>query len=147
MDYQATTAPGSSLKSTGDVTVQSEADVQPQAMALAGALTTGDAYGGSLAYTELDVISKAHIGGNADASGALKVDADAKVRSTPTVIPEFNETVDLNTVALAGAAGADSMALAAAVAVDDYNIEVQLRSALTAKSISRLRSWLTLLNP
>ncbi len=122
LDYQATTAPGSSLKSTGDLTVQTEADIQPQTMAVAGSGTTGKAFGGSLAYAEVDIVSNARIDGNADATNALKVDADSIVRTTPTVVPEVNENVDVNTVAIAGSASGDSLALAASLAVDDYSI-------------------------
>ncbi len=135
LDYQATTAPGSSLKSTGNLTVQTEADIRPQTMAVAGAATTGKSFGGSLAYAEVDIVSKARIDGNADAANALKVDADSLVRTTETEVPKVGGSVDINTVAIAGAAGGGNLALAASLAVDDYSINTTASIGPIARSI------------
>ncbi|MEQ1830523.1 MAG: hypothetical protein ABL921_31495, partial [Pirellula sp.] len=126
LTYMATSGAGSSLKATTDnLTVRAEIDMNPQTLAAgAGFATQNDStvVGGSVAFAEVDLNATASIGGNADASKAMVVNAETTIKPTVTNVPELDIDIDFNTVAVMGSASGGDDGYAGAVAVDDYSI-------------------------
>ncbi len=118
---QASTASGSALKSSAALNVQSINDVSIQTLAAAGAFSDGTGVGVAIDVGILNVNALAYIGGNADAAGAIMVDAE--ITLTPEEIDLLKvASVDATSIAVAGAAGTGSAAVAGSVIVDVFTL-------------------------
>ncbi len=121
---QASTGAGSSLKSSGAINVQATNAVNMQTLAAAGALSEGTSIGAAIDVATLNVNSVAFIGGNADAAGALSVDANITLAPTQIALPKVPSALlpTATSIAVAGAAGTGSAAVAGSVIVDVFTL-------------------------
>ena len=121
---QASSAAGSALKSSAGLTVQAINNVNIQTLAAAGAFSDGSAVGVAVAIGILNVNSTAFIGGKADAAGAMLVDSQIILAPTQLAIPKVPTSLlpTATSVAVAGAAGTGSAAVAGSVIVDVFNL-------------------------
>jgi hypothetical protein len=123
---EASVRSGSHVLSQGDLNVNASTLLGLQTLAGGAAFNSGNdaAIGGSIAFAIMTGCStKAFIEGNADAAGAMNITADTEFNPLTVVhIPVINQDVSLTTLAIAGGATTGSAAIAAAVAVNDFNI-------------------------
>ena len=138
---EAYAASGSDLKSTGGITVQSINNVNIQSLAASGAFSDGTSVGAGLVVAILNVTSDAHIAGNASATGAVTVTGNISLAPTALSVPKISGLLPATTsVAVAGAAGTGSAAVAATVIVDVFTLDadayIGANSIVSAGSLS-----------
>jgi hypothetical protein len=123
-DTEAWAASGSTLHSTGALTVKAINNVNIQTLAAAGAVSDGTSIGAAVDVAILNVTSNAFIAGNANATGALTIDAEIVLKPTKLAIPKAPSSLQptATSVAVAGAAGTGSAAIAGSVIVDVFTM-------------------------
>jgi hypothetical protein len=121
---EASAHSGSHLESSGPLSVQAIANVNPQTLAAAGAFSEGTAVGAGVAVAVVTLDTNAYIAGNADAGGALSIDAENHVDTSKIDIPKLPDAAkpSATTVAVAGGASSGDVGVAGAVIVDDFSL-------------------------
>lgn len=124
-DTEASARSASALISNGGITVQAISNNEMQTLAAAGAFSQGTAIGLAVAVGVLNTSSTAYIGGDADASGAILVDAQLLVSPSKIDLPFLDDSQDptITSVALAGAASNGDAAIGASVVVNDFHLD------------------------
>lgn len=125
-DTEASARSGTTLNSTGNLTVMATSNVNIQTLAAAGAFSDGTSIGAAVAVAVLNVSTQAYIAGNADATGAMLVDAEIHLDPQQLALPKVPDAVkpSATTIAVAGAAGTGSAAIAGSFIVDVFTLHV-----------------------
>ena len=94
---EASARSGSDLQSSGGINVKAIADLNIQTLGAAGAFSQGgNAIGATITVGVLNATTTAYIGGNADAAGAISIDAEnhlLPIRRSPSRSSRFRRPV------------------------------------------------------
>ena len=123
-DTEAVAAAGSTLTSTGAITVKADTALDIQTLAAAGAFSEGASVGLAVAVGYATVTATATIGGTADAAGAITVEASAVLAPTKIALPFLSAADDpsATSIAVAGAASSGNAAIGASAIVNVFSI-------------------------
>ena len=136
VNTQAYIGDGAVVTSTGELTVNAEAPLGVQNIALAGGLSTGGtAVGGAIAVNVLTVTTLAYVGAGSatyvNATGAFSVTASSHV---VPVVPDTEITKitfpALSSIALGGSAGGGDAAVTGSFVVDVLTIDTEAHLAV-----------------
>ncbi len=84
-----------------------------------------EVYGGALTYANVDLITKAHIDGRADATNATIITAETIIDPLVTIVPGIELAIPFTAVAVAGSVSGGDTAVAGAVAINDFDLITQ----------------------
>ncbi|MGY3658238.1 LEPR-XLL domain-containing protein [Bradyrhizobium sp. USDA 376] len=122
-DTEASTASTSHLESDGGIAVNGTAVLGPQTLAAAGAFSKDKgAFGAAINVTLLHATVTAAIGGDADAAGAISVNAESHMVPTEIDLPLLKPK--LTSVAVAGSASQADLAVAGSFIINDLHVDV-----------------------
>lgn len=121
---EASARSGSQLKSSGGIDVKATANLDPQALAAAGAFSKGTAIGATILVEVVNASTTASIGGNADAAGAISVEAETHLVPTKLDLPFIPDSAkpSATSVAVAGAATSGDAAVAGSFIVNVFHL-------------------------
>ena len=124
-DTEAYAASGSTLNSSGDLTVKATASVDPQTVSAGVGFSEGTAVGVAVSVAVVNVTTNVYIAGTSDASGATTVDAEIHVDTSKIDIPLLPDSVkpSATTVAVAGGASNGDVGIGGAVVVNDFTLK------------------------
>ncbi len=123
-DTMAYADTGSHLESSAGISVTAQANLDPQTLAAAGAFSEGDSIGATVTVAVLNASTSAYIAGDADAAGALSIDAENHLDPTQIDIPKLPDSLkpSATSVAVAGAAAEGDVAVGGSFIVNDFNL-------------------------
>jgi hypothetical protein len=114
------------LESLGGITVNAASPIALQGLAASGAFGTGNAVGAAAAINVVTNTTEAFLGNNvtADASGPLAVTATASIVPIQVTLPLIPSSLlpSITAVAISGAAGAGTAAIAGSVIVQVFTL-------------------------
>jgi hypothetical protein len=123
---EASVRSGSQARSAGDLSVTAKDKFNSQALSAGVGLSEDEAaVGGAVTIAILNVSTTAYIAGNADASGAMSLDAENHLVNSKLEIPKVPDGLrpSATSVAVAGGASAGDVGVAGAVVVDVFNLD------------------------
>src|SRR5271165_7216 len=123
---EASARGGSDLQSSGGITVMAVADLDPQTLGAAGAFSQGgNAIGATVTVAVLTAMTTASIGGNADAGGAISIEAKNQLLPSTIAIPIIPASADpsATSVAVAGAASSGDVAIGGSFIVNVFTLD------------------------
>src|SRR5262249_49532946 len=99
--------------------------LDPQTLAAAAALSkSGTGIGATINVAVLHASTKAFIGGDADAGGAITVDGESHLLPTKLLLPFINTGPAVTSIAVAGAASQSDPAISGSFIVNDFHVDV-----------------------
>ncbi|MEQ1831146.1 MAG: hypothetical protein ABL921_34690, partial [Pirellula sp.] len=125
--YTATSNSNSQLKSTGNLTIRSEAFINPQTVAAGVGFSSGLAAGAAVAIGVISPTTLASLGGNADAANALSVTSKLTLGTTKVDLPLLSTADDptVTSMAVAGSISSGNVGVAGAAIINDYTFITQ----------------------
>ena len=123
-DTEASARAGSTLNSSAGITLLAANTLSPQTVAAGVGFAKGNAAGVAVAVSVINAATSASIAGNADAAGAITVEARLALAPETVDLPIVPDGVKpkATSIAAAGAAGTGSFAGAGSFIVGVYNL-------------------------
>jgi len=140
----ATAATSSSLRSSGNLTVQSHARINPQTVAAGGGFSNGTTFGAAVSISTITPTTEASLQGSADAAGVTLISSQMTVSPTKLDLPLLGQSQDptLTSLAVAGAVTSGNTGIAGSVVISEYSLSTvafvgasaQVNQSITANS-------------
>ncbi len=123
-DTEASARAGSTLNSSAGITILAANALSPQTVAAGVGFAKGNAAGVAVAVSVINAATLASIAGNADAAGAITVEARLSLAPETVDLPIVPDSLKpkATSIAAAGAAGTGSFAGAGSFIVGVYNL-------------------------
>src|SRR5439155_1861038 len=124
-DTEASARSGSHLESSGGINVTANAALDPQTLAAAGAFCKGTSIGATINVTVLHASTAAYIAGDADAAGAISIDAESHLEPTKLDLPFVPDALKpaATSVAVSGAASQGDVAVSGSFILNDFHLD------------------------
>jgi hypothetical protein len=124
LDSEAYSAIGSSLESSGALSITSTTTLAPQTVAAGVGFSQGTAVGAAISVAVVNVTSNAYVDGYADVAGALAIDSEVHLETSQIDIPMVPNALkpSATSIAVAGGASSGDVGVGAAVIVDDFTL-------------------------